>query len=537
MTPSSGNNKKQYLAVIGALGAVYFLLCLGVHLTHTVYEGRIFYDHDWYFTETFHLNLNAQPQGFVQFGEWLRFDLPGGSYYPLINLAMGVIALFKPLNLFMYRSFNLLFLALLAFAAYRLGALLADRRAGMLCAVALAALPVIDDASRAFNPHFHAAAFLLLAYVFMVRVIQKPELRLAYPAIGVLCGLAVMTHPISLMQSALLFGFLFLLTIFRKNIAGNAIRFAIALACFLLIAQPFLRTLPRYSEEKSLFLLHPADSVPLLAEKTKEWLLDISTGFFGPWFLSLFGLFLVVVVYHIFAAKDRRLDDLYLLLSMVFNASLSFAIRLSGGFTNDILFFACLTAVLLPAIAWREWQRQPLWRKFVPLMILSVFLAATMQKSAALATYPSVNSMDFRARYQPTRSRLLSEADWLRRTMNELSRRPPVKNVKVVYGSRTVPPRSEQELEVVGNRAQRYVQAGKQLNGWHKKNRPSGTVLLTLETKNTPWTAREAAQWLRGQLGEDPAGYADVVWFVKNGDLLTFGLDQHYLVELIRRPR
>ncbi|HPQ69473.1 MAG TPA: glycosyltransferase family 39 protein [bacterium] len=537
MTQPSGKNKKQYLAVIGVLSVVFVLLSLGVHLAHSVYDGRIFFDHDWYFTETFHDFLNAPPHGFGKFADWLRIDLPGGTYYPLINLGLGLISSIKPINLFMYRSFNLLFLALLMFGAYRLGALLADRRAGLLCAVALAALPVIDDASRSFNPHFHAAAFMLLACAFTVRVMQKPELRLAYPAIGVLCGLAVMTHPISLMQSSLVFGFLFLLAVSRKNLRGNALRFVTALACFLLVAQPFLRALPGYSREKSLFLLNPATSAPLLAAMAKDWLIDISFGFFGPWFLFVFGLFLVVGLHHVFAAKDRRLDDLFLMISLLFNASLSLVTRFSGGFTNDFLLFACLAAVLLPAIAWRELQRLPRWRKFVPLMILLLFMAASMQKSAALTTYPSGDSLEYRARFLPSRGRLVSEPGWLLRTMDELRRRPPVKNVRVRLNPRTEPPMSEDELDGLSRRTRQHVLAVKQFLGWNKKIKPSGAVLLTLETKDTPWTAREAAQWLREQLGEDPAAYAQAVWFAKNGDMLTFGLDQHYLLELMRWTR
>ncbi|HPQ69470.1 MAG TPA: hypothetical protein PKW95_10085 [bacterium] len=48
------------------------------------------------------------------------------------------------------------------------------------------------------------------------------------------------------------------------------------------------------------------------------------------------------------------------------------------------------------------------------------------------------------------------------------------------------------------------------------------------------WTAREAAQRLREQLGEDPAAYARAVWFAKNGDMPTFGRARHYLLELMR---
>lgn len=537
MTQPTGKNKKKHSAVIGVLFVVFVLLSLGVHLTHTIYEGRIFYDHDWYFTETFHDYLNVPPHKLSTFADWLRIDLPGGTYYPLINLGLGLISLIKPMNLFIYRSFNLLFLALLMLAAYSLGALLADRRAGLLCAVALAALPVIDEAGRSFNPHFHAAALMLLAYAYVVRVMQKPELRLAYPAIGVLCGLAVMTHPVSLMQSSLVFGFLLFLAISRKNLRGDALRFASALVCFLLVARPFLRALPGYSGEKSLFLLNPATSAPLLAAITKDWLIDIASGFFGPWFLAVFGLLLAVGLYHVFATKDRRLDDLFLVLSLLFNVSLSLVVRVSGGFTNDLLFFACLAAVLLPAIAWRELQRLPRWRKFVPLMILLLFTAATMQKSAALATYPSGDSTEYRSRYQPSRSRLVSEPSWLLRTMSELRRRPPVKHVNVNLNLRTDPPLSEENLEGLGGRTRQHVQAVNQFIGWNKEIKPSGMVLLTLETKDTPWMAHEAAQWLREQLGEDPADYADVVWFVKNGDMLTFGLDQHNLIELMRWSR
>lgn len=538
MTQPARAKKTKYTGVIGMLLAVVVLLILFVHGTHAVYEGRVFYDHDLHFLGPFHYLYNVPPLSFERLVDGLFPNNPGGFYYPLVNALLGLTALVVPVNLLVYRCFNLIFLALLMGAAYRMGSLLADRRAGLLCAVTIAVLPVIDDASRSFNSHFHAAALILLAHAYLIRLFHKPQSFAPYPLIGVLCGLAVLAHPISLLQSALPLGFLLIWTLTRKDMTRKALRLGAALVGFVIVAYSFLLALPQYVSDKAYFLFEPANDPHLLAAVINDWLTDISFGFFGPWYLLLFAGLLAVSVYHFVATDDRRFDDLFLAVALLFNALLSLLIRLSGGFTNDILLFACLTAVLLPAIAWREFSRLPNWRPIIPLIILAVFLAAVVQKSAALSAYPSSNSEEFRSTLPPMRSHLVIEPDWLRQMMREMERPPLPKKIILQTATREGQTDQESENESAKQRINPLVQAAKLFNVRPAAPQPGeirGRANLALHTKNTPWTAREAAHWLRERLGHDPAGYAGASWFVKNGDLVTFGLDQPHVLVLIRR--
>ncbi|HPM76193.1 MAG TPA: glycosyltransferase family 39 protein [bacterium] len=530
MPPSSREESSIYSSVIGILLAVVILLNIGVHLIHAVYDGRIIFDHDFFFIGSFHDMFNPPQRGIGPMTNWLFQTYPKSTNYPLVIFLLGLTASIAPLKLFMYRIFNLIFIALLMGAAYRAGSLLSDRRGGLLCAALISALAAIDETSRTFNVHFHAAVLMLFVHASIIQLINQPKRFTPYLLTGVFCGLAVLTHPISFLQSMPVFGFLFLWMFTQKRSFGVILRLAAALGAFALISYTFLTNLFGYGDEKGGYLFHPTENPALIIHLSKQWLNYFTMNLYGMWLWPLFAGLLVIFIYHVVKTMDHRYDDLFLVVSLLCNALLSYVIFICGGNIVDVLLLPCLAAVLFPAIAWREFNRTHAGRLALPLLIMAVFLAVIAQKSAAISVCPHDAIC--------SRRHLVIQADWqleLMRKMNQASLPPNLDlEIKRNFVNVTPPP----DEEKINRDYLLFIKTGMQLAGREIVAQPSSAttrVNLELNLKQTPWTAREAAAQLRAGLGTDPAKYDEAYWYVGNGEVVHPNTEYPYLLMLMRR--
>ncbi|HPQ69475.1 MAG TPA: glycosyltransferase family 39 protein [bacterium] len=202
----------------------YVLTCglsLFVFIVMQLYDGRIFADHDLYYASSYFRNANtptSTTRNPIDLGhdaiQFWRESQPAGRLPTTLLYLAGRL---WPMNLRLYRFFNLPFWLLAMIAAYFLGRQLADRRAGWLCAALAATLPVFSASTRMFLPHYHTMVFLLWTLVFLAKILRDPKEMWTYPLLGIGAGAAILSHPIGLLQSAPVFALLLIFLLWKKR--------------------------------------------------------------------------------------------------------------------------------------------------------------------------------------------------------------------------------------------------------------------------------------------------------------------------------
>ncbi len=385
----AGLSLTTHRVLCGAL----LLLAVGVHLAHSVYDGRIILDHDQIFLDLFHNIHIAGPDAGTPWRQLVSAWETSFAYFYLLvsSLLAGLYALGVTVDLTLYRLFNLAFYALLLGGAWRLGTLLAnDRRVGLLSAAAVCCLPVIDNFSRSYTIHFHLTALMLMALVEMVSLLRDRRTMRAYPLLGVWCGLATLVHPIGLMQSAPLYFLLALhLLRHRKNVDGIVLKFAAAVAPAAILAAPVLHKLADYSGSRAHFLSAEALVSAGLAQNFYEWLRESTITFFGPGYLALFALVGAIAAAHLIRSRPRKPAEMHLTAIVAVYGAMICLVRLNAGFTADFMIIHAVAVCLSLAVAWRALAARAKARYWLAALTVAVFLLGGLDKAARVDAYPA----------------------------------------------------------------------------------------------------------------------------------------------------
>ncbi|HPQ69471.1 MAG TPA: hypothetical protein PKW95_10090 [bacterium] len=532
----SGLSLTTHRVLCGAL----LLLAVGVHLAHSVYDGRIILDHDQIFLDLFHNIHIAGPDAGTPWRQLVfAWETSFAYFYLLISsLLAGLHALGVTVDLTLYRLFNPAFYALLLIGAWRLGTLLADdRRVGLLSAAAVCCLPVIDNFSRSYTIHFHLTALMLMALVEMVRLLRDRHTFSAYPLLGMWCGLATLVHPIGLMQSAPIY-FLLALHLLRerKSVGRGALKFAAAVAPAAILAVPVLHKLTDYSGSRAHFLSAEALASAGLAQNFYEWLRESTITFFGPGYLALFAVLGTIAVAHLIRSRPRKPAEMYLAAIVAAYGAMICLVRLNAGFTADFMIIHAAAVCLSLAVAWRALAARAKARYWLGALTVAVFLLGGLDKAARVDAYPADRYVAPRIEFIYHR-KMVVEPDWVMSVEQALARAGAPQSLTIAFGRERLDPESPRPNEM----ASAYLlRAGLQLLGRHAEivepDLPAPVTVEALQLDRA-YAARETADVLAARIGRQAADFADVQWFVKNGMFQAYGLNTENVLLIVRfRP-
>jgi len=517
------------------------LLGVGVHLAHSAYDGRIILDHDQIFLDLFYnIHLAGPDEG----SPWLllkeAWENSFAYFYLLVgSLLAGLHALGATVDLTLYRLFNLAFYALLLGGAWRLGTLLAaDRRVGLLAAAAVCCLPVIDNFSRSYTIHFHLTALMLMALAEMVRLLQDRRTFSAYPLLGVWSGLAILVHPIGLMQSAPIYCLLaWHLLRQRRSVDRAALKFLAAVAPAAILAMPMLHKLADYSGSRAHFLSAKAFASAGLAQNAYEWLRESTIVFYGPGYLALFAVLGAVGAVHLLRVRPRRPAEMYLTAIVIIYGAMIFLVRLNAGFTADFMILHAVSVCLSLTVAWRVFAARTNARLWLGALTVAVYLLGGLDKAARVDVYPADRSVAPRIEFI-YHQKAVVEPDWIMSLENALARAGAPKSLTIAFSRKRLDPQSSRPDEM----ASAYLlRAGLQLLGRRaaviEGDSPAAPVMVEALQLDRASTAHETANALAVHIGRQPTDFAGVQWFVKNGLFQAYGLNTENALLIVRyRP-
>lgn len=374
-----------------------FGLTLFVYLVHQLYDGRIFTDHDLYYSADyfFHstqLSNQAEhvsdfPQRIIDF--WRSSKLAGR----LPNTLLYMVNLVWPVNLGMFRFFNLPFFLMLIVGAYYLGKAVADKQAGLLCAVLAATLPIFDATSRTYLPHFHVLVFLLWSQVFVLKIFKHNHEWRNYLLLGFCSGAAVLCHPIGLLQTAPIFLFLLIFLLWKKE-KIPLLKWGAAISLMLIMNISTWCVMANYAEEKranigSESIVQSMSKVEAANVATAvKWYVEVlSHNFLLPRFTALLAILSGLGVCWWLRKRKASFVWAYLILTagwLVFLGITQELLNNQAGTGFDVIGAFSLVG-FLPVLAVYQLaephRRAALWRS---LLVAAVLLVGAWQKADSL---------------------------------------------------------------------------------------------------------------------------------------------------------
>ena len=387
------------------LGSI-LLLAVIVQLFYSLYDGRSFPDHDFYFAGSFFsvyhylLGDHSLSAMFAQIGR----ENPA---YPFITLLLSFLSYVIPPNLTLFRLFTFVFYLLMILAGYRIGNRLANKKVGLLCAFVLATLPVFDNSSRKFDLQFNAVTIVLWAYYYALTIFKTTWTFRHSFILGLLIGIGVTTHPTAIVTLMPLFIFLLIFVLTDgKQTSWRWLKitlFIIAAALPVLLFLNYFIGSYLTKMHNADFLAGKAGLLSLFPKRMSDELMGNHRVSLGPFYYRLLAPAFALTIVSLILNKPRRLYQAFLLFSIfwIFGAmACSFPARL---LPNDFQFLYAPAALLLIVEAHSLFalgSRRSWVGPLALLTVVAIAIGGTWTKAQALTVLPvdqyRSKSLDFR---------------------------------------------------------------------------------------------------------------------------------------------
>ena len=332
------------------------LICYVIfhHVVYFHFDGRSLTDHSFFFTRFYGMIAEAPAEGLWSFtiqvaGLWKQ------TMYPLVNALLAAASYIFGPSLALYRLFNLPFYILLILGSYALGRRMAGKNAGLACAFAVATLPIFDNFSRKYFPHFHSAAFLVWAFVLVLDLQAGGWKYWRGVLLGCLSGLSWLTHPISILMSVPILAFLVFRMglFFRKDRQKLPALFCVpllALSTAAIIYAPMVARFGEYYRDKKNYIVPDAANSLTRAwlDRMGAWCGEIVQFHLGWAYTAAVCIGLGCVFIAIVLSRRKPFPLVFLTVSVVFQLSFGLWIRANKGLSSDII---AVYALLPPVIA------------------------------------------------------------------------------------------------------------------------------------------------------------------------------------------
>lgn len=416
---------------------LFFGLTGFVAIVHLLYDGRVLLDHDLFFYKQF-LSANSiylHCDGIYNTVFDYFTNYTNESCYILPNLMLQLAAGLVHIDLYFLRAFNLPFFLLFLLGSYKIGEILANRTAGWLCAVAAASLPIFDVYSRSFDFHFHAMAFITWANVILLQEFSKPSSWRRYALLGTCLGLAILTHTISLLESAPIFVFAFI-NLMRhqgRNIQ-SVTRLGILVLYTLVVALPIFIGLYDYSLAKARFVMPMMPFSKMnLTVLSPDYFNQTILDYVGFRFLIFYAVLAAISAYWLIWKKQFRFKETYLAVCILFYGALSLNILLNYGNRQDTIIFYTLIPPLLIASTYRFFAAGNGRQWGIALLTFALLFVGTLEKTEALQSFSLTRQPLAHEPYNDSRRWLSAHKDWMWKSVETLREMNVNKYARVEY--------------------------------------------------------------------------------------------------------
>ena len=376
------------------------------HALFSLFDARVFVSHDEYYLRSFgcaYELFSGGPSWTGGFHALVR--LAEQSPYLLYNGLLFATSLLGLQNLFMLRMTNLPFLLSVLLGVFALGYRIRGKKTGLAGAFCVATLAALDNYSRMHIFHLHSASFLVWAYYLAVTIERDDVWSLCRTCgLGLLMGLAIITHPAAILQSVPIWVFLACRAWhLRKKQPWSAKQFVVLAAApitAVLVSWPLVISYHLYSQKRTddiFSLFQGGMTAKALVLRVGAWAYDTFVIMPGWIYLPLLIAAVVVWAAGRFVLRVPAGPSRLLPASLIYLLVASLWFFLNGTSPRDFILLLVLAppylAGQLAPVLEHGWKR-PWMRVALVACGLLFATAALLDKQASLQTAPPLRGFE-----------------------------------------------------------------------------------------------------------------------------------------------